>query len=60
MIELLLSSGFDTLEWSWVKATIGICTHADYSTAKKHQQMVQFVVKGREPGEWLFPLVACT
>jgi hypothetical protein len=38
MIELLLPYGFDTLEYSWVKATIGICTHADYSMAKKHQQ----------------------
>jgi hypothetical protein len=38
MIELLLPCGFDTLEYSWVKATIGICTLADYSVAKKHQQ----------------------
>jgi hypothetical protein len=38
MIELLLPCGFDTLEYSWVKATIGICTLADYSMAKKHQQ----------------------
>jgi hypothetical protein len=37
MIELLLPYGFDTLEYSWVKATIGICTLADYSMAKKHQ-----------------------
>jgi hypothetical protein len=34
MIELLLPYGFDTLEYSWVKATIGICTLADYSMAK--------------------------
>jgi hypothetical protein len=35
MIELFLSIGFDTLEYSWVKATIGICMLADYSVAKK-------------------------
>jgi hypothetical protein len=38
MIELLLSSEFDTLKYSWVKATIDICTLADYFVAKKHQQ----------------------
>jgi hypothetical protein len=38
MIELLLPCGFDTLEYSWVKATIGICMLADYSMAKKYQQ----------------------
>jgi hypothetical protein len=38
MRELLLPYGFDTPEYSWVKATIGICTLADYSMAKKHQQ----------------------
>jgi hypothetical protein len=38
MIELLLPYGFNTLEYSWVKATIGICTLVDYSMAKKHQQ----------------------
>jgi hypothetical protein len=38
MIELLLPCGFDSLDYSWVKATIGICTHADYSVAKKCQQ----------------------
>jgi hypothetical protein len=37
MIELLLPYGFDTLEYSWVKATIGICTLADYYVAKKLQ-----------------------
>jgi hypothetical protein len=37
MIELLLPCGFDTLEYPWVKATIGICMLADYSVAKKHQ-----------------------
>jgi hypothetical protein len=39
MIELLLPCGFDTLEYSWVKATIGICTLADYSVAKKRQHL---------------------
>jgi hypothetical protein len=38
MIELLLPYGFDTLEYSWVKITIGICTLVDYSVAKKRQQ----------------------
>jgi hypothetical protein len=38
MIELLLSYGFDTLEYSSEKATIDICMPADYSVAKKHQQ----------------------
>jgi hypothetical protein len=38
MIELLLLYGFDTLEYSWVKATIDICMLTDYSVAKKHQQ----------------------
>jgi hypothetical protein len=39
MIELLLPCGFNTLEYSWVKATIAIYTHAYYSVAKKHQQL---------------------
>jgi hypothetical protein len=39
VIELLLPCGFDTLEYSWVKATIGICTLTYYSVAKKHQQL---------------------
>jgi hypothetical protein len=38
MTELLLSCGFDTLKYSWVKATIGIYTLADDSVAKKCQQ----------------------
>jgi hypothetical protein len=37
MIELLLPYRFDILEYSLVKATIGICTLADYSVAKKCQ-----------------------
>jgi hypothetical protein len=42
MIELLLPYGFDTLEYSWVKVTIGICTLADYSGAKKCQHAALF------------------
>jgi hypothetical protein len=38
MIELLLPSGFNTVEYSWEKVTIGICMLADYSVAKKRQQ----------------------
>jgi hypothetical protein len=38
MIELLLPCGFDTLEYCWVQATIGICTLANFSVAKKCQQ----------------------
>jgi hypothetical protein len=45
MIELLLPCGFDTLEYSWVKATIGICTLADYSVAKKCQQILALLFR---------------
>jgi hypothetical protein len=38
MIVLVLPCGFDTLEYSWVKATIGICMLADYPVSKKCQQ----------------------
>jgi hypothetical protein len=38
MIELLLPCGFDTLEYSWVMITIGICMLVDYSVAKKRQR----------------------
>jgi hypothetical protein len=38
MVELLLPCGFDTLEYSWVKATIIIYMLADYSVAKERQQ----------------------
>jgi hypothetical protein len=38
MIELLLPCGFNTLEYSWAKATIGICMLADYSVANKRQK----------------------
>jgi hypothetical protein len=34
MIELLRPCGFDTLEYSWVKPTIGIYTLADYFMAE--------------------------
>jgi hypothetical protein len=40
MIELLLPCGFDTLEYSWVEATIGICMLGDYSVAEQRQQHV--------------------
>jgi hypothetical protein len=40
MIELLLPCGLDTLKYSWMKATIGICVLADYSMAKKRQQQI--------------------
>jgi hypothetical protein len=39
MIELLLLYGFDTLEFSWVMAIIGICMLADYFVAKKYQHL---------------------
>jgi hypothetical protein len=39
MIELLFFCGFDTLEYSWVKATIGIYMLADYYVAKKRQHI---------------------
>jgi hypothetical protein len=38
MIELLLPCGFDTQEYSSMKATIGIYTLTNYSVAKKCQQ----------------------
>jgi hypothetical protein len=47
MIELLLSYGFDTLEYSWVKATIGICMLVDYSVAKKRQQAFLALLSGK-------------
>jgi hypothetical protein len=37
IIDLLLPYGVDTLEYSWVKATIGICMLADYSMAKERK-----------------------
>jgi hypothetical protein len=42
MIELLLPCGFDTLEYSWVKATVDIFTLVDYSVAKKRQHRPMF------------------
>jgi hypothetical protein len=38
MIELLLPCGFNSLEYSWLKVTIGIRTLAQYYVAKKCQQ----------------------
>jgi hypothetical protein len=46
MIELLLPCEFDTLEYSEVKATIGIRTLADYSVAKKRQQSSTHITLG--------------
>jgi hypothetical protein len=40
MIELLLPCGFDTLKYSWIKATIRICTLTDYSVAKNRQHLL--------------------
>jgi hypothetical protein len=39
MMELLLPCGFDTLKYTWVKATIGICILANYSVANKCQHL---------------------
>jgi hypothetical protein len=47
MIELLHPCGFDTLEYSWVQATIGICMLTDYSVAKKHQQAFLASLSGK-------------
>jgi hypothetical protein len=38
MVQLLLLCAFDTLEYSWVKVTIGIYTLGDYSMPKEHQK----------------------
>jgi hypothetical protein len=38
MIVLLLPCGFNTMEYSYVKAIIGICMLVDYSVVKKCQQ----------------------
>jgi hypothetical protein len=48
MIELLLPCGFDTLEYSRVKATIGIYTLADYSVAKKCPQAFWLLCQGNQ------------
>jgi hypothetical protein len=42
MIELLLPCGFNTLEYSWVKATIDIYKLEDYSMAKKQQHKFRY------------------
>jgi hypothetical protein len=54
MAELLLSCGFDILEYSWVKAIIDICTLADYFVAKKCQQRAS-ITSGRSPFHPLAP-----
>jgi hypothetical protein len=38
MIELLIPHGFHTLEYSWLKVIICICTLTNYSVAKEYQQ----------------------
>jgi hypothetical protein len=50
MTELLLPCGFDTLEYSSVKATIGIYTLVDYSVAKKCQQQETWPCDHQEYG----------
>jgi hypothetical protein len=59
MIELLLPCGFDTLEYSWEKATIGICTLADYSVATKcqHRSPTDNVVASRMIIDQITPLL---
>jgi hypothetical protein len=47
MTELLLPGGFDTLEYSWVKGTIGIYMLADYSMAKKCQHDFMALLPGK-------------
>jgi hypothetical protein len=47
MIELLIPYEFDTLEYSWVNATIGICTPVDYFVANKllqHSALFSFLL----------------
>jgi hypothetical protein len=66
MIELLLPYVFDTLEYSWVKTTISICTLADYFVAKKRKHPRHTLVhhepghaacpQHRRPGPQVFPL----
>jgi hypothetical protein len=48
MIELLLPCEFDTLQYSWVKATIDICTFADYFVAKKREGPAKAIRGGGE------------
>jgi hypothetical protein len=56
MIELLLPCGFDTLEYSWVKATIGICMLTDYSMAKKHNNYQNLNLGVELHTQWYLPL----
>jgi hypothetical protein len=48
MIELLLPCGFDTLEYSWMKAKICIYMLATYFVAKKHQQALWRCCRGSQ------------
>jgi hypothetical protein len=45
MTELLLPCGFNTLEYSWVKTTIGMCTLTDYSVAKNTNKLSSVVAR---------------
>jgi hypothetical protein len=59
MKELVLLCGFDTLEYSWVKVTIGICMLVDYfvemSTVATHRIIVfKFVAVELEKFKWKF------
>jgi hypothetical protein len=45
MIELLLLYGFDTPEYSWVKATIGTCMLADYLWLRNANKLSGAVVE---------------
>jgi hypothetical protein len=40
-VQLMIPCGFDALEYSWMKATIGISTLADYSVAKNANTHLQ-------------------
>jgi hypothetical protein len=56
MIELLFPCGFDTLEYSWVKSTIGICTIVDYSVAQKCQHLGRIIEHHRDHVRFLYDL----
>jgi hypothetical protein len=51
MVELLLRYGFDTLKYSYMKATIDIYTLVNYSVAKEYQQLSRPSIKVAESGE---------
>jgi hypothetical protein len=48
-VELLLPCGFNTLKYSRVKDTIGICMLADYFMAKKCQRHVNMWASDKSP-----------